>query len=174
MAQIVSEILHLPSVKLDLDFLLAKFLKESNYTESSDEMNTRIILGLFNSALCILLFLLSYNNITEYNLLIVIIYYLAYYLEVLLCKFLFDYVFIGYKNTNTSKDTLLTDNSKKSNYIKIVTILNNPIPIYTILYYNKNRDIPDKISIDITTIYNEKGILDYNKYILLIKEGISS
>ncbi|KAI5186752.1 hypothetical protein NEHOM01_1683 [Nematocida homosporus] len=159
---VISEVYSLSTVKHTLDdVLVGHLVVQEGYKEDTFSADVKIVTGLFLSLLTIVLLVLSlkcdFSTYKSYAATIVILFWVISYLESFLSKFFFGYTFLG----RSDKDT-----------IKILTKIDSPKPIYTLLVYFNKKEIPNKTSLDITKIVNQKGELNQDLFVASIKEAL--
>ncbi|KAI5190612.1 hypothetical protein NECID01_1053 [Nematocida sp. AWRm77] len=155
----------LASVKETIDKVLKEYLVNvCKYREDPSHTNVTLFFGVTNTILCCILIYMSMQMkfvvYRPYAICIVVLFWSLSSLERIATWLFFEYTFIG-KN-------------QKKKEIKIITKLDPPSTVYTVLVYFGKKQIPSKISVPITTLYTSEHKLDYKFFADLLNEGLQS
>lgn len=148
--RIVSAIASLALVKEDLDDLLVSHLEALSYTPSTLIIDVRIAIGLFSIAgSLVLVYLSHFWSFQEYKLcagIIIFLYAVFTYSENLYSRFFCFYTFEGRRDGQR---------------LRVLSTLESPGTQYTLLFYEGEKAIANKLSMDIRTLYSASGVLDH-------------
>lgn len=161
--KLVSDVLHLPSVKGDLDEILREYFVEAEkYVECTFFTDIKIGVGCVSIVLAgILLFCslkIEFATYKPYALLITSAFWLLTCGETLALRALGGYAFKG--------------RHKEKGEIRVVTKINSPVPLYTVLLYFGKKQVPSKVSVHIAKIYDRDNALNYKAFINMLSEGM--
>ncbi|KAH9385238.1 uncharacterized protein NEMAJ01_0134 [Nematocida major] len=150
------------TIKDELDHSIREYLLSvENYQESQSHANVKIASGVFSTGLALGLFFLTRKCEAEWvktvTALMIGLFWGATYIESLVVKFFFHYIFLG--------------RSQRGEFIKVMTFLEGISPIYTVLMYTEKKEIPSKTTIDIRGVYRENALM-LNKFRGLIRKGL--
>lgn len=155
---------HLSSVKADLDEILREYFVEAEeYVESTFFTDLKICIGFISIVLSgILLFCslkIEFETYKPYALLITSLFWLLTFGETLAIRALGGYAFKG--------------KHKDKGEIRVVTKIKSPVPLYTVLLYFGKKQVPSKVSVHISKLYDSSHALDYKAFIDMLNEGMS-
>lgn len=151
----------LPLVKMELDETLQEYLSSSKYKPSTKSIDVRIGIGLITTVLTVISHFLFKNPAVSFYrsamLSLLCVFWAFVYFESIIMRFFFYHTFSG------------TDRNNQS--IKVVTKIERTDPLYTVLVYFNKKEIPNKIAIDVRTVY-KGNLLLLKKYRNILDEGM--
>ncbi|OAG28788.1 hypothetical protein NEDG_00927 [Nematocida displodere] len=160
---VYSEIFSLESVKNDLDNLVVDYLQTVGEYQGKDHSTTvKIAMGLFTTTLTFILLALSlkleFSAYKMYATIIVVLFWSAVYFDSLLMRFVFYHMFVG-----------LGPNKEK---VQVLTKISSPLANYTAMFYFGNKEIPNRVSVNVKNIYTDDGLLDHKKFFNVLSDGV--
>lgn len=161
--RIVSEIYSLEDVKQDMDDLLCEYLaKVGGYASSTFITSVRIGIGalaiLGSAALWYFSRFWKLEEYRAYALAITGVYFGFTYAESILTQLFCSYTFDG--------------RNARGERIRALSKLDSPCTHYIVLLYFRDREIPSKLSLDIRTVYDPKGVLDHQSYLKMLRDAV--
>ncbi|KAI5192246.1 signal peptidase complex subunit 2 [Nematocida minor] len=162
--EISAHLYDLPLVKMELDEVLQEHLQGAEkYKENTRSTDVRIAIGTVTVALTLLAHYFSKNLSAPWyktGLCLAIGLFWAFsYAESMIMKFFFHQTFSGY--------------NEKNEEIQVITKIETTAPIYTILIYFAKKKIPNKVTVDIRSIYKENYLI-LSKYRKIIEDGLQN